>query len=388
MANTLSYPPLHQISIRRNESNHSLNSDDVTDPAYGLPIHPSSMSPRRLPRLTPRREPMNVSTQSFHATRVCRTRRPSRGGSPYPIRISPPNTTTSVSSFNDSDDEIMSSRSVTNFPRDEMEMLKRSRCPCPRSPLLVTPQHDFLVDNKCIISPTFGRSAAQNDNISIVDKCPICLENLCSTSPKKGICATVPCGHLFHAECFQKWQSCKKNTTSTRQSQHCNCPICNREISDFVRLYLTCEEVNPTNYDAGRNSISSDDDDLELYKVKAETNQLKKENERLVKEDAKRKRELHQIKLELKMMKRLRDPGPMKKIAETFANAKNGMNYVLKCISRGCRRSSHHSNSHDILSVLSFDDDYDFSVIFSDDENETISVDSQDESLMVPTLLF
>jgi len=222
------------------------------------------------------------------------------------------------------------------------------------------------------------------------------LESLVSTSPSKEIGATVPCGHLFHVECFQKWHSHKKNTSTRQTDHHCNCPTCNKETLDFVRLYLDSEALNSEDYRDGRKSISCDDDDLELYKVKAERNQLKKEKERLEKEDAKRKRELHQLKLELKKLKMLKvhkEPEPMKKIAETFVTVKNGINYMFKCISRGCRRSSHHSNSHDILSVLSFDDDYDFSEILSDDETSddesgTISLDVQDESLMVPTLLF
>jgi len=89
------------------------------------------------------------------------------------------------------------------------------------------------------------------------------------------------------------------------------------------------------------------------------------------------------------MKREMKEPDLRMKITETFVTAKNGINYMLKCISRGCRRGSHHSNSHDILSVLSFDDDYDFSEVLSDDdETGTISLDDQDESLLVPTLLF
>merc|ERR1712165_425029 len=395
----MGYPP-RQISIttRRNEPQHFLNFDDddaTSDTAavtvHGMRIPPSPRNRRILPQLSPRREPLNLP--AFQSSHV-RTRRTSRGDSPYPIRSSSPNTTTTVSSFADSSDgHIIQSRSTNSFPRDELEML-RQRCSCPRSPtLLVTPNHDFLVDNKCIISPAFGRSTAQNNSISIVkQKCPICLESLISTSPSKEIGATVPCGHLFHVECFQKWHLYNKNSSTRQTDHHCNCPTCNKETVDFIRLYPDSETVNPEKYgEEGRKSISRDDnDDLELYKVKAERNQLKKEKERLQKEDAKHKRELNQLKLELNIMKReMNEPDLRMKITETFVTAKNGINYMLKCISRGCRRSSHHSNSHDILSVLSFDDDYDFSEVLSDDdETGTISLDDQDESLLVPTLLF
>lgn len=59
--------------------------------------------------------------------------------------------------------------------------------------------------------------------------CIICYESFGS---EKQVCATVPCGHVFHSSCFQEWER------SQRRKGSCKCPICNTPSTSSVRLFV------------------------------------------------------------------------------------------------------------------------------------------------------
>ena len=77
--------------------------------------------------------------------------------------------------------------------------------------------------------------------------CPICLESIfqqpdatddadgngngSSNNNNHNIGATVPCGHLYHYDCFGSWQA-------SRPYGAVKCPTCNVKTENFVRLYL------------------------------------------------------------------------------------------------------------------------------------------------------
>ncbi|XP_013380371.1 E3 ubiquitin-protein ligase SIRP1-like [Lingula anatina] len=61
-------------------------------------------------------------------------------------------------------------------------------------------------------------------------KCSICLDTI-----PQGALATIPCGHVFHAECLS--EGLEKNQ---------KCPICRRTTtpSEIIKLYLSGGEEN------------------------------------------------------------------------------------------------------------------------------------------------
>ena len=59
--------------------------------------------------------------------------------------------------------------------------------------------------------------------------CIICYE---AFGADKQVCATVPCGHVFHLSCFQEWER------SQRRKGSCKCPICNTLSTSSVRLFV------------------------------------------------------------------------------------------------------------------------------------------------------
>lgn len=73
-----------------------------------------------------------------------------------------------------------------------------------------------------------------------------------SESSKK-IGTTVPCGHCFHAECFEMWKAAKRGA--------CKCPNCNVTSKIFLTLFLTVGAENASNEDDDLSLSSTDEDD-------------------------------------------------------------------------------------------------------------------------------
>jgi len=74
------------------------------------------------------------------------------------------------------------------------------------------------------------------------DCCSICLEALIpfSTNHCRPIGA-ASCGHCLHTECFQRWYESKSNPFFDGENEDSDypCPVCNRPIQEFVRLYIS-----------------------------------------------------------------------------------------------------------------------------------------------------
>ena len=64
--------------------------------------------------------------------------------------------------------------------------------------------------------------------------CSICFDALTGGSRLIGACR--PCGHVFHMECYKSW-------ADVRQHRNVSCPLCQRRVIEFTRLFLT---VNTT----------------------------------------------------------------------------------------------------------------------------------------------
>mmetsp|Transcript_34787 Transcript_34787/g.37655 ORF Transcript_34787/g.37655 Transcript_34787/m.37655 type:complete len:525 (+) Transcript_34787:27-1601(+) len=119
-----------------------------------------------------------------------------------------------------------------------------------------------------------------------MSSCPICLEDLFQPPTNKdaegngnvngnnnsknsyNIGATVPCGHLYHYDCFDSWRA----SQASRRSSHnpsIKCPTCNLKTKDFTRLYLDvasingliCQRTGSGDDDISLSSIEDDDDD-------------------------------------------------------------------------------------------------------------------------------
>ena len=98
--------------------------------------------------------------------------------------------------------------------------------------------------------------------------CPICLEPIFQpphpTTDTDGnsvgdgnvftIGATVPCGHLFHYDCFASWQASKSYGAV-------KCPTCNVKTDNFIRLYLDVGSL------AGSQCQYIGDDDISLTSI-------------------------------------------------------------------------------------------------------------------------
>lgn len=98
--------------------------------------------------------------------------------------------------------------------------------------------------------------------------CPICLEPVfqpvssvtdangdpIGSNNKFNIGATVPCGHLYHYDCFGSWQASK--------SYGCvKCPTCNVKTENFVRLYLDVGSL------AGMQCQLAEEDDISISSI-------------------------------------------------------------------------------------------------------------------------
>ena len=64
--------------------------------------------------------------------------------------------------------------------------------------------------------------------------CCICLESLFGDEDAPSIGACVPCGHVFHEPCFDKWRAQQQQ----QRGGTCKCVMCNQPATQFVKLYL------------------------------------------------------------------------------------------------------------------------------------------------------
>mmetsp|Transcript_21282 Transcript_21282/g.50322 ORF Transcript_21282/g.50322 Transcript_21282/m.50322 type:complete len:531 (+) Transcript_21282:295-1887(+) len=111
------------------------------------------------------------------------------------------------------------------------------------------------------------------DSSEDAQNCPICLESIYqdpssdsnndATGSSGGgknryhIGAAVPCGHLFHYECFSMWQA-------SRVYGSVKCPTCNVQTQNCVRLYLDVAALGGAHCGLGGEddiSLSSIEDD-------------------------------------------------------------------------------------------------------------------------------
>lgn len=304
----------------------------------------SLASPPRIARS--RQTVRSSSPRSDSIPRSVHVRQPEQRRRDSPHLVSASSALSMSSSYEDSDNEHVTTSSIyRSIPRDEWEM-KMTR---DRSNLFVTQDRDFVVDDKCIIGPCMS-SQSEHNHVSVVNTCPICQADLCS-SANKPIGATVPCGHMFHVDCFRKYMDHNRISRfcSPRHLNTCKCPTCSTKLTNFVRLYLTCEEIEVTDDNDAMTPKNRNDIDSEMYKMKATIDQLKKQHEQLSKEN--------------EAMKRVKASDPMKEIGKVLSTAKDFIDYVIFNISRGCRRADiDHDSYGAISSVLSFDDGYDLNI--------------------------
>ena len=70
--------------------------------------------------------------------------------------------------------------------------------------------------------------------------CEICFKSFANSA----IGTAVPCGHMFHIECFETWAD---DRYSSRKQSPTHCPSCNKICSHdkpFIRLYLKLDDNN------------------------------------------------------------------------------------------------------------------------------------------------
>lgn len=67
------------------------------------------------------------------------------------------------------------------------------------------------------------------DDSSSQQDCPICFD---AFDGSRRIGACQPCGHVFHIECYRAW-------ADSRSNPRVKCPMCQRRIDKFTRLFLT-----------------------------------------------------------------------------------------------------------------------------------------------------
>jgi hypothetical protein len=84
------------------------------------------------------------------------------------------------------------------------------------------------------------RNEAFHPLFSVGSECPICFEKLIS-STNQDIGATVPCGHCFHWDCYQKW----KDYQERKGGSNISCPTCRECSTGFMRIYITPETKKP-----------------------------------------------------------------------------------------------------------------------------------------------
>eukprot|EP00536_Pseudo-nitzschia_multiseries_P011080 jgi/Psemu1/204888/e_gw1.360.2.1 len=107
------------------------------------------------------------------------------------------------------------------------------------------------------LEPIFGDPSSSTTEDATGGRCGGGGGGNCSHNTVYNVGATVPCGHLFHYDCFGSWQASKSYGAV-------KCPTCNVQTQNFVRLYLDVASLGGAHRDpAGGDdiSLSSIDDD-------------------------------------------------------------------------------------------------------------------------------
>ena len=99
--------------------------------------------------------------------------------------------------------------------------------------------------------------------------CIICFE---SFGADQKVCATVPCGHVFHSLCFAGWEQ------SRRGRADCKCPMCNTPTTASIRLFVNLAKEHANDDDSLSSSSTEGGNDEEeddaSNDAKLVTNQL------------------------------------------------------------------------------------------------------------------
>jgi hypothetical protein len=77
-----------------------------------------------------------------------------------------------------------------------------------------------------------------------------------SRNDQNDICATVPCGHLYHQKCFQSWQDSQKQWSGRGGCGKVKCPTCNVRTTSCIKLFVSLEGLKTRG--------TNDDDDVSL----------------------------------------------------------------------------------------------------------------------------
>jgi hypothetical protein len=141
--------------------------------------------------------------------------------------------------------------------------------------------------------------------------CPICMEKLTSVT-NQAIGVTVPCGHCFHWDCYQKW----KNRSNI-------CPTCRECTSDFIQIFISAEI----------NEASVKDVDKEVV------DQLRK----CINKNKNLQQEMEELKKE---MVKLNTNSNVKEYGENLYKIWRGLQYMWTSAMRGCRRPNEDRDSH------------------------------------------
>lgn len=103
--------------------------------------------------------------------------------------------------------------------------------------------------------------------------CSICLETL--IHPSNGVTEPIGaalCGHVFHCECFWRWEEAKRQQDWRNRvaSRGCPCPVCNVPVEEFVKLFI----------DGDTNTVKKLKKELKLVKCKLARESLRLETTR------------------------------------------------------------------------------------------------------------
>lgn len=89
-------------------------------------------------------------------------------------------------------------------------------------------------------------SSNNSSSISSSSVCTICLEAL--VRHEESMCATVPCGHAFHADCIKTWTQRKLNSNKDNNDNDNKsiilCPVCNTTVTNVMKIYLSSKGGN------------------------------------------------------------------------------------------------------------------------------------------------
>lgn len=197
-------------------------------------------------------------------------------------------------------------------------------------------------------------SAPKQPLLHIANDCPICGEKLISITDEKKVGATVPCGHCFHWDCFQKWKH------ESSRLWKVPCPICMKLTNNFFRIYITTE-IN-------RDAVEGVEQEIvdEMKKSSAENDSLKQGIAQLTEamddmEECRRENEW--LKKEVARLKKVTQsnwrPGHDNGSNDDNSNAMTlhtslsngigqlwrGLQYMRTCALRSCREGDDESQS-------------------------------------------